>query len=59
MVGNSVIKPMKVRQYCNYILRELLICSKAFLEMMINGLVEADEQSDNAIDVSFVPIFRR
>ncbi|KAL9541077.1 hypothetical protein MBANPS3_009328 [Mucor bainieri] len=26
--------------------------------MMINGLVEADEQSDKALDVSFVPIFR-
>lgn len=59
MVGNSVIKLLKVRQCYSYTLHDLLICSKAFLEMIINGLVEADEQSDNAIDVSFVPIFRR
>lgn len=59
MVGNSAIKPLKVRQYYNYTVCELLMRSKAFLEMMINGLVESDEQSDNAMDVSFVPIFRR
>ncbi|GAN01846.1 hypothetical protein MAM1_0012c01281 [Mucor ambiguus] len=31
---------------------------EAFLDMMINGLVEADEQSDKAADTPFVPIFR-
>jgi hypothetical protein len=27
--------------------------------MMISGLVEVDEQSDKAIDPSYIPIFRR
>ncbi|EPB91905.1 hypothetical protein HMPREF1544_01199 [Mucor circinelloides 1006PhL] len=31
---------------------------EAFLDMIMNGLVEADEQSDKAMDMSFVPIFR-
>ncbi|KAG2232185.1 hypothetical protein INT48_004113 [Thamnidium elegans] len=31
---------------------------EAFLELMIQCLVEADEQSDNAIDPSYIPVFR-
>ncbi|CEP09599.1 hypothetical protein [Parasitella parasitica] len=31
---------------------------EGFLDMMIGGLVEADEHSDKAMDVSFVPTFR-
>lgn len=31
----------------------------AFLEMVIQCLVEVDEHSDSAMDPSYIPIFRR
>lgn len=37
----------------------LLMQILAFLDMMIQSLVETDEQADNAVDPSFVPLFRR
>lgn len=64
MAGSLMISHLKVKKKTSSWIKQGVYWAAnhlkpAFLDMMISGLADADEQSDAASDPSYIPIFRR